>query len=76
MPSRVRDGCLEWDGNKPRRARVADPQALYWKDYAEFEMVHGGNDAARMLFSRCLLQCPNVELWKAYLTLVRKAGRE
>lgn len=49
-------------------------QALYWKDYAEFEVGHGGDNAAKALLSRCLLQCPNVELWRAYLQLVRRVG--
>ncbi|KAL6767811.1 hypothetical protein ACKKBF_B36705 [Auxenochlorella protothecoides x Auxenochlorella symbiontica] len=50
--------------------------ALYWKDFAEFEVGHGGNNAAKVVYSRCLLQCPNTDLWRSYLQLVRRVNEK
>ena len=35
-------------------------------------MGHGGDNAAKAIFSRCLLRCPVADLWRAYLKLVRR----
>ncbi|XP_047321570.1 cleavage stimulation factor subunit 77 isoform X2 [Impatiens glandulifera] len=48
--------------------------AKYWKQYAEAHMVANNDDATKQIFSRCLLHCLQVPLWRCYLNFVRKAN--
>ena len=47
-------------------------QAKYWKKYAELEMAAGDSQRVKNIFSRCLLSCPNVELWQTYLSFIKQ----
>lgn len=38
-------------------------QARYWKQYVEANMAANNDEAVRHIFSRCLMNCPNVNLW-------------
>lgn len=48
--------------------------AKYWKQYAEAHMAANNDDATKQIFSRCLLHCMQVPLWRCYLQFVRKAN--
>ena len=56
-----------------RTWRCTYPQAAYWKDYCELEVVTGDEASAKALFGRCLLSCLSVDLWRVYLQFVKKA---
>ena len=46
-------------------------QAAIWTSYAELELSSVGNlESAKVLFGRCLLSCPSVELHLQYLKWV------
>ena len=46
-------------------------QASVWARYTEAELSSGGSlEAAKILFGRCLLSCPKVELHQQYLKWV------
>ena len=47
-------------------------QAIYWQRYAEMELDEGNPSQAKLVFSRCLLSCPNVKLWTLYLRFIKK----
>ncbi|KAI9103161.1 hypothetical protein DFS34DRAFT_354924 [Phlyctochytrium arcticum] len=47
--------------------------AKHWISYAEFEQKHRALDKLEAIFARCLRQVPVVELWKFYLSYVRRA---
>ena len=52
----------------------ARPQAGYWREYADHTMA-GGAEAApavKAVFSRCLLTCLSVDLWRAYLNFIKR----
>lgn len=44
-------------------------QAKYWKQYVEAHMAVNNDDATRLIFSRCLLNCLQVPLWSLAPTL-------
>ncbi|KNC99538.1 uncharacterized protein SPPG_04928 [Spizellomyces punctatus DAOM BR117] len=46
--------------------------ARYWIAYAEFEQKQRAFDRMEAIFERCLRLVPSVELWKFYLTHVRR----
>jgi len=50
--------------------------AGYWKSYAEAAM--GVNDHSRIksIFSQCLLNCLNVDLWATYLRFIKKVNQQ
>ncbi|PKI33146.1 hypothetical protein CRG98_046465 [Punica granatum] len=41
--------------------------AKYWKQYVEAHMAANNDDATRLIFSRCLLNCLQVPLWSLFL---------
>lgn len=47
-------------------------QAAYWREYCELEIDDGTPDAVKALFSRCLLNCLEVDLWRAYVRFIRR----
>lgn len=52
-------------------------QGRYWKQYAEYEIEAGNYVNAESIFRRCLLMCPNIDLWRCYLAYIRhiKGGK-
>ncbi|KAL3651794.1 Cleavage stimulation factor subunit 77 [Castilleja foliolosa] len=46
--------------------------AKYWKQYVEALMAVNNDEAARQVFSRCLLNCLQVPLWRCYIRFIRK----
>lgn len=48
--------------------------ASYWTRYAELEMSANNQGKVKSIFSRCLLNCPSVELWAAYLKFIKKVN--
>ncbi|EIE19849.1 Suf-domain-containing protein, partial [Coccomyxa subellipsoidea C-169] len=49
--------------------------ALYWQRYAEAEIRAGNVSGAKSVFSRCLLTCLSVDLWRTYLRFIKQACR-
>ena len=45
-----------------------------WTRYAEQEMAAGNIMAVKHIFSRCLLDCPNVDLWFIYIRFIKKVS--
>lgn len=50
-------------------------QAALWTKYAELEMASGNAAQVKHIFSRCLLTCPNVDLWFTYLKFIKKVRK-
>ncbi|CAA3000880.1 cleavage stimulation factor subunit 77 isoform X1 [Olea europaea subsp. europaea] len=48
--------------------------ARYWKQYVEAFMAINNDDATRQIFSRCLLNCLQVPLWRCYIRFIRKVN--
>ncbi|KAL3843930.1 hypothetical protein ACJIZ3_001333 [Penstemon smallii] len=46
--------------------------AKYWKQYVEAQMAVNNDEATRQIFSRCLLNCLQVPLWRCYIRFIRK----
>ncbi|GER49866.1 mRNA 3'-end-processing protein rna14, partial [Striga asiatica] len=46
--------------------------AKYWKQYVEGLMAVNNDEATRQVFSRCLLNCLQVPLWRCYIRFIRK----
>lgn len=44
----------------------------FWKIYAEHEKSAKNYQNVDKLFTRCLLQCPNIELWKFYIGYIKE----
>ena len=48
------------------------PSAAHgWRQYIEAELRVGQLNAAETLFGECLIQCPELELWRCYLRFVQ-----
>ena len=39
-------------------------------------MSAGNQSGVKAIFSRCLLSCPSVNLWRSYLTFIKTVGRQ
>lgn len=50
--------------------------AKYWKQYVEAHMVVNNDDATKQLFSRCLLNCLQIPLWRCYIRFIRKVNEK
>eukprot|EP01116_Phalansterium_solitarium_P011163 TRINITY_DN26778_c0_g1_i1.p1 TRINITY_DN26778_c0_g1~~TRINITY_DN26778_c0_g1_i1.p1 ORF type:complete len:252 (+),score=81.03 TRINITY_DN26778_c0_g1_i1:146-901(+) len=51
----------------------------HWKYYVEHELARGNLDKVDALFSRSLLKCHNIDLWRSYIVYLRgstKDGKE
>ncbi|KAF4367346.1 hypothetical protein F8388_025764 [Cannabis sativa] len=48
--------------------------AKYWKQYVEAHMAVNNDDATKQIFSRCLLNCLQVPLWRCYIKFIRKSN--
>lgn len=46
--------------------------AKFWKQYVEAYMAVNNDEATKQLFSRCLLICLQVPLWRCYIRFIRK----
>jgi len=47
-------------------------QASYWREYCELEIESGSPETVKTLFSRCLLTCLDIDLWRTYLRFIRR----
>ncbi|GAB5354144.1 hypothetical protein AAMO2058_000094600 [Amorphochlora amoebiformis] len=50
---------------------VFPTSALYWREYIEYEIRQCNFSHVETLFGRCLLECPDIELWKTYIKYIR-----
>ncbi|CAO2827008.1 unnamed protein product [Amaranthus hypochondriacus] len=50
--------------------------AKFWKQYVEAQMAVYNDDATRQIFSRCLLNCLQVPLWRCYIRFIMKANEK
>lgn len=50
--------------------------AKYWKQYVEAHMAVNNDDATKQLFSRCLLNCLHIPLWRCYIRFIRKVNEK
>eukprot|EP00252_Welwitschia_mirabilis_P003377 TRINITY_DN13455_c0_g1_i2.p1 TRINITY_DN13455_c0_g1~~TRINITY_DN13455_c0_g1_i2.p1 ORF type:complete len:421 (+),score=95.39 TRINITY_DN13455_c0_g1_i2:408-1670(+) len=48
--------------------------AKYWKQYVEAYMAANNDDAVKQIFSRCLLNCLHVGLWRSYIRFICKVN--
>lgn len=48
--------------------------AKYWKQYVEAYMAANDNEAAKQIFSRCLLSCLHISLWRCYINFIRRVN--
>ncbi|KAJ3676582.1 hypothetical protein LUZ60_003994 [Juncus effusus] len=46
--------------------------AKYWKQYVEAYMAVNNDAAVKQIFSRCLLNCLHINLWRSYIRFIRK----
>ncbi|CAO2175091.1 unnamed protein product [Urochloa humidicola] len=46
--------------------------AKYWKQYVEAYMATNNDDATKQIFSRCLLNCLHINLWRCYINFIRR----
>lgn len=49
-------------------------QAGYWREYADQQMSYAGEAVVKSVFSRCLLTCLSVDLWRSYLNFIKRVG--
>lgn len=48
--------------------------ARYWRTYVEAQMIANNDEATKSIFSRCLLSCLHVDLWRCYIRFIRKVN--
>ncbi|XP_028766713.1 cleavage stimulation factor subunit 77 isoform X2 [Neltuma alba] len=48
--------------------------AKFWKQYVEAHMAINNDDATKQIFSRCLLICLQIPLWRCYIRFIRKVN--
>ncbi|KAL6841494.1 hypothetical protein ACP4OV_028637 [Aristida adscensionis] len=46
--------------------------AKYWKQYVEAYMATNNDEATKQIFSRCLLNCLHINLWRCYINFIRR----
>ncbi|KAJ4787280.1 mRNA 3'-end-processing protein rna14 [Rhynchospora pubera] len=50
--------------------------AKYWKQYVEAYMAVNNDEAVKQIFSRCLLSCLHINLWRSYINFIRKVNEK
>ncbi len=71
LAARFPCGCA----NRPTgRASTLVLQAGYWREYADQQMSCAGEAVVKSVFSRCLLTCLSVDLWRSYLNFIKRVG--
>ncbi|GAB4858026.1 Cleavage stimulation factor subunit 77 [Ancistrocladus abbreviatus] len=50
--------------------------AKFWKQYVEAQMAVNNDDATKQIFSRCLLNCLQIALWRCYIRFIRKVNEK
>ncbi|KAF5208186.1 mRNA 3'-end-processing protein rna14 [Thalictrum thalictroides] len=50
--------------------------AKYWNQYVEAYMNVNNDEAIRQIFSRCLLYCLQIPLWRCYIRFIRKVNEK
>ncbi|XP_020086352.1 cleavage stimulation factor subunit 77 isoform X3 [Ananas comosus] len=50
--------------------------AKYWKQYVEAYMAVNNDEATKQIFSRCLLNCLQISLWRCYIRFIRKVNEK
>ncbi|CAM6045157.1 unnamed protein product [Sphagnum compactum] len=48
--------------------------ARYWRMYVDAQIAANDDEAVKQIFSRCLLHCLHVDLWRSYLRYMRKVN--
>ncbi|XP_068658399.1 cleavage stimulation factor subunit 77 [Aristolochia californica] len=48
----------------------------FWKQYVEAYMAVNNDDATKQIFSRCLLNCQLISLWRCYIRFIRKVNEK
>ncbi|KAL2564538.1 hypothetical protein AAZV13_19G052500 [Glycine max] len=48
--------------------------AKFWRQYVEAHMAANNDDATKQIFSRCLLNCLQIPLWRCYIRFIRKVN--
>ncbi|KAK7386654.1 hypothetical protein VNO78_26988 [Psophocarpus tetragonolobus] len=48
--------------------------AKFWRQYVEAHMAVNNEDATKQIFSRCLLNCLQIPLWRCYIRFIRKVN--
>lgn len=61
----------QWRGALERCTSLLPECAHAWRLYINAELRMGELVRAEELFERCLLRCPQLELWKLYLSYLR-----
>ncbi|PSC73688.1 Suf-domain-containing [Micractinium conductrix] len=52
--------------------KIFPTAAGYWRDYADFQTTCATEAEVKGVFSRCLLTCLSVDLWRAYLNFIKR----
>lgn len=50
--------------------------AKYWKQYVEAHMAVNNDDATKQIFSRCLLNCLQIPLWRCYIRFIKRVNEK
>ncbi|CAL9760037.1 unnamed protein product [Musa acuminata subsp. burmannicoides] len=50
--------------------------AKYWKQYVEAYMAINNDEVTKQIFSRCLLNCLQVSLWRCYISFIKKVNEK
>uniref|UniRef100_A0ACD5XRS7 Uncharacterized protein n=1 Tax=Avena sativa TaxID=4498 RepID=A0ACD5XRS7_AVESA len=48
----------------------------YWKQYVEAYIASNDEETAKQIFSRCLLTCPHVNLWRCYINFIKRVNNK
>ncbi|KAM0883965.1 hypothetical protein ACQ4PT_031294 [Festuca glaucescens] len=46
----------------------------YWKQYVEAYIAANDEETAKQIFSRCLLTCPHINLWRCYINFIKRVN--
>jgi cleavage stimulation factor subunit 3 len=48
----------------------------YWKQYVEAYVAANDEETAKQIFSRCLLTCPHINLWRCYINFIKRVNNK